>query len=118
MRNGAVSFRNHLVTSAHDAMSLDGFRAGDILCCNTLWRLGDHTNWHFFKLSHMTKKGNWMGHRLDKERVARAPFPRHGRFVRPLDAASEKCVRLPATLSWEKAHFEDGLVFEKDCGDM
>jgi len=38
------------------------YEHGDILYFNTLWKLGAHYHYEFFFVTHVTPKGNVMGH--------------------------------------------------------
>ena len=45
------------------------FSKGDVLKYNTLWKAGNHYNYQFFRVSHVTEKGNVMGWNLPPDRV-------------------------------------------------
>jgi len=83
-------------------MTLD-FRPGDVLKYNTLWKLGQHYSFDFFKISHITPKNNIMGWRLSSTRTnetfdfdAKVDF-----WTVDINGANKKLFRLPHPELWD-----------------
>ena len=83
---------------------------GDILKYNTLWKLGHHFCFEFFKVSHVTAKGSVMGWRLaSKSRVEETDGQTFSRKVWIVDTESsgKSVLRLPHPASWDKVTSEE-----------
>lgn len=81
----------------------DSFRAGDVVKQNTLERLGCHVSYRFFKVTHVTQKGNPMGFYLPfsrKNENINNDFSTDVWFVETSFSSPSKRFRLPRPSLW------------------
>lgn len=97
------------------------FHEGSVLKYNTLWRAGAHYSYQFFRVSHVTGKGNVMGWYLasdKKNEYFDHDISKDAWIVDFSHVPSSRCVRLPHTSLWSLISEEEkaaGKVTATSC---
>jgi hypothetical protein len=91
--------------------------AGTVVGTNLLWKLGHHTQYAFFELSHKTERGNWMAYPLEREVVRHWSAETGDRAVRVGGRSEDKVRRLKGG-HYEVIERPNEEVREKDCGPV